>query len=112
MKITLTISVLLVTAGLAVYSCGGGETKPANDNTAATDPGAQLYKDNCVICHGEDGKAGMSGASDLSVSVLSAQNTIDVITNGRNTMRSFSSQFTKEEIAAIADHVMSLRAHQ
>lgn len=106
MKSFIAISVLVLVVGTAVYSCGGG-SEQAKSITA--DPGAQLYNDNCVVCHGVDGKAGMTGATDLSTSVLSHENTVGVITSGRNTMRPFGSQFAKDEIEAIAKYVESLR---
>jgi mono/diheme cytochrome c family protein len=108
MKSFLILSSFLLILGTAVYSCGGSD-KQTKTEAVAADPGAQLFTDNCVVCHGEDGKAGMSGATDLSSSVLSHDNTVAVITNGRNGMRPFGSQFTKEEIEAIAKHVESLR---
>lgn len=97
---------------MLVYSCGGGESVQTPEKAPASEAaasGAQLYSDNCVICHGQDGKAGMSGATDLSTSVLSHENTVDVIANGRNGMRAFSNQFSKEEIEAVAKHVETLR---
>jgi cytochrome c6 len=114
MKIFISLCAVVLTITMVVYSCGGSGTTTGS-GTGSDDPkeavvsGAQLYMDNCVICHGQDGKAGMSGATDLSVSVLSHANTVDVITNGRNAMRAFSNQFSKEEIELIAKHVESLR---
>lgn len=94
-----------------VYSCGGSgsNTQTTTGEPAAVASGAQLYSENCVICHGQNGKAGMSGATDLSTSVLSHEATVNVIANGRNGMRAFSNQFSKEEIEAVAKHVESLR---
>lgn len=109
MKSFLMVSVLVLAVGTAVYSCSGSGTSGVETDMNTTNDGAQLYSDNCVVCHGTDGKAGMAGATDLSVSVLSHENALSVITNGRNTMRAFGSQFTKEEIEAIAKHVESLR---
>ena len=54
------------------------------DNSAMA--GSEIYAKNCVSCHGEDGKKGFSGASDLSKSVLSADEAKAVISNGRNGM--------------------------
>jgi mono/diheme cytochrome c family protein len=54
------------------------------DNSAMA--GSEIYAKNCVSCHGEDGKKGFSGASDLSKSVLSTDEAKAVISNGRNGM--------------------------
>lgn len=114
MKLRLIIPVLVLATGIAIYACGGNDSateNPAGNSAEGTKAvsGVQLYTDNCMVCHGVDGKAGMSGATDLSTSVLSHESTMDVITNGRNGMRPFGSQFSKEEIEAIAKHVESLR---
>ncbi len=108
MKILIAISVFVLAVGTLVYSCGGSSNSTEGQNVVAGS-GGQLYNDNCLVCHGADGKAGMSGATDLSTSVLSHEHTVAVITSGRNTMRPFGSQFTKEEIEAIAKYVESLR---
>ena len=113
MKAVVALLTLVIATGILVYSCGGSESGTNNDSvngsTPATVSGAQLYNDNCVVCHGQDGTAGMSGATDLSKSVLSHDNVVAVITNGRNAMRAFGSQFSKEEIEALAKHVESLK---
>ena len=112
MKNFISLGVMSCLVGMMIYSCGGSEGNSNADTSGGKTvsiSGSELYMDNCVVCHGVDGTAGMAGASDLSKSVLSHQNTVDVIANGRNTMRAFSSQFSKEEIEAIAKHVESLR---
>lgn len=112
MKIFVALCSLSLLVGILIYSCGGSEVNTKTDssgNAPVAISGSQLYMDNCVVCHGVDGKAGMSGATDLATSVLSHQNTVDVIANGRNGMRAFSNQFSKEEIEAIAKHIESLR---
>jgi mono/diheme cytochrome c family protein len=112
MKIFVAVCFAVLVVGTIAYSCGGSEVNTKTDNEEGTNAvvsGSQLYMDNCVVCHGQDGKACMTGSTDLSTSVLSHTNTVDVITNGRNGMRAFSSQFSKEEIEAIAKHVESLR---
>lgn len=107
MKKIFSVLVLCVVAILHSTSCGNSDKGTAGSTDVVS--AEQLYADNCMICHGKDGTAGMSGATDLSTSVLSHTNTVDVITNGRNTMRAFSGQFSKEEIEALAKHVESLR---
>ncbi|HTF03681.1 MAG TPA: cytochrome c [Bacteroidia bacterium] len=109
-KLFFVFAMLWVPATL-VYSCSSsGGTKPERTETSkAPIFGSQIYSDNCVICHGKDGKAQMSGATDLSTSVLSHDATLDVVTNGRNGMRGFGSQLTKEEMDAVVKHIESLR---
>lgn len=110
MRIYFFIPVFLLVCGMVVYSCGennGGQAQTSSETNAPPN-GAQIYKDNCVVCHGADGKAGISGASDLSKSTLPHAQVVGVITNGRNGMRSFK-ELTKAEIEAVAWYVETLR---
>jgi mono/diheme cytochrome c family protein len=99
-----------VIAAIGFAACGNAasssETTSANAKALS---GEQVYNDNCVICHGVDGKAQMAGATDLSTSVLTPESASNVIANGRNGMRSFATQLTKDEIDAVVKHIESLR---
>lgn len=79
----------------------------ASENTALS--GADLYVKNCAVCHGNDGKKGLSGSSDLSTSTLDYTSLVDVITNGRKIMPPFKASLKAHEIEAIAKHVESLK---
>ncbi len=78
-----------------------------SENTALS--GADLYVKSCAVCHGNDGKKGLSGASDLSTSTLDYTSLVDVITNGRKIMPPFKTTLKAHEIEAIAKHVESLK---
>jgi mono/diheme cytochrome c family protein len=98
------ISIALSATILA--SCGGSNTDKKSDAPLS---GEQVYMQNCITCHGVDGKAQMAGATDLSVSTLTAEQSAAVITNGRNGMRSFSNELSKDEIDAVVKHIQTLR---
>jgi len=78
------------------------ETKPSID--AAT-----LYDQKCALCHGKDGKLGLAGAADLSMSVLSTQQKVNMITKGQGAMPSFAGQLSEAEIKAIVKEVNKLK---
>lgn len=107
MKKYLLTGITLVLCGVAVFSCGGNSEAAKKESKGAVN-GEQIYADNCVICHGKDGKAGMSGATDLSTSTLPHEGAVHVVTHGRNGMRPFT-ELTKEEIEAVVSHVETLR---
>lgn len=90
-------------------SCGQGTDSTTDSQTEVT--GAQLYSENCVICHGADGKAGIAGATDLSMSKLSADSIGHFIMNGKKSMPPFSFLFEedKEALNRVVEHVQSLR---
>ena len=71
--------------------------------------GIDIYSQYCVSCHGENGKKGLSGAKDLSLSVLSEQEAIDIITNGKNNMMGYKSYLSQEQIKDVTSHIQSLR---
>lgn len=105
-------SLFILTAGLllAVSSCGESP-KPENSTATENAPpdGEKLYASKCMVCHGNDGKAGIGGASDLSMSLLDKAASIQIITNGRKAMRAFSSELTPAEIEAVAGYIQSLK---
>lgn len=86
-------------------ACSNNPT--ASENTALS--GTDLYIKNCAVCHGNDGKKGLNGASNLSASTLDYDSIVNVITNGRKIMPPFKASLKKQEIEAIAKHVESLK---
>lgn len=71
--------------------------------------GQKIYSDNCAKCHGDDGKAGVLGASDLSVSTMDAAARTEIVKNGKNgTMPAFNSQLSSEQIDAVVGYIGTL----
>ena len=72
--------------------------------------GEELYEARCIVCHGIDGNAGLSGASDLSMSKLKDLEIRNVIEDGRNSMPAFKSIIESEEtLNETIEFVKSLR---
>jgi cytochrome c553 len=83
-KILAALSLLCITAsfGLAeVYK----NHKLVVNNTGITDI-RTLYKNNCALCHGANGDAGINGSKNLIITTLKESEIIDIIRNGKNTM--------------------------
>lgn len=69
-----------------------------------------LFESNCSSCHGCDGTLGISGAKDLSLSQLKADEIKDRIQNGKNGMPSFEGLIQEgEQMDSIVSYVISLR---
>jgi mono/diheme cytochrome c family protein len=68
-----------------------------------------IFTLKCASCHGADGKLGVSGAKDLSISILSDIELKDIISNGKNGMPSFGSSLSLEEQNEIIKYVKTLR---
>ena len=106
---------------LAVFliACSGTEKEKAStEPTAAAKPakkkidGAKIYKTYCVTCHGIYGDMGGSGAFDLTVTELTLEERIEVITKGRNLMTPFENLLSPEKIKAVAEYVDELKKNK
>lgn len=111
-KILAALSLLMITGsyGLGeVYHKKKGIAKDAGAAIASTD-GKTLYEANCKSCHGDDGKAGLAGAKDLSVTVLDIAAMKEIILHGKGVMPAAS--VNDEQATAIAEYVDgSLKGH-
>jgi mono/diheme cytochrome c family protein len=90
MKNYFIVAAVLFVPGIIMYSCSGNSTETDQAGTTQVVSGAEIYKSNCVICHGQDGKAQLAGATDLSKSTLTHDAAVHVVTHGRNGMRGFT----------------------
>lgn len=82
------------------------ESKNANQIT-----GKALYENNCIQCHGTDGKLGNSGATDLSKSVLSDEESKNRIRNGLNAMPPMAEVLGSESnIDSVVQYIKSFRS--
>ncbi|OON67747.1 GNAT family N-acetyltransferase [Hymenobacter sp. CRA2] len=109
---------LTAAAALLVFLSACGESKaPATDApappaavaTAAIDPGKALFEQNCVLCHGPDGKRGLNGAHDLTKSNLNQMGRVYMVTNGLGKMPGFKGQLTPEQIEQVAAYSLTLK---
>ena len=80
------------------------ENKPFTESDAAN-----LYTVKCSSCHGSDGKLGLSGAKDLSISKLSDDQILQTIKMGKNVMPSFEESISVEQMKMLIPVVKSLR---
>lgn len=116
------IAVLFITSLLLLFSCGGDSPSTAsnadatNAAPASKKPVAQgntkgklIFKQYCVVCHGMDGKLAVSGAKDLSVSVLPIEERINQITNGKGLMTPYKDILSTDQIQAVSEYLVELR---
>lgn len=113
-KALAALSLLLITGsfGLAeVYHKKKGISKESENTTVASNDGKSLYEVKCTMCHGADGKLGMSGAKDLSVSILDNAAVKEIIIHGKGAMPA-SADVTEEQANSISEYVTSqLKGH-
>ncbi|MBL7910731.1 MAG: cytochrome c [Bacteroidia bacterium] len=104
-KMLAALSLLMITGSFGlgeVYHKKKGIAKEV-DTTIAANDGKALYEANCNLCHGADGKLGMSGAKDLTASVMDIAAIKEIITHGKGAMP--AAQVNEEQATAIAAYV-------
>lgn len=72
--------------------------------------GKKLFKLNCSVCHGIDGRLQANGSKDLTLSTLTRAERIVVVSKGRGVMTAFEKILTKEEIEKLVDYTISFKA--
>jgi len=82
-------------------------TKPAAE-TAAID-GAKIYKQNCELCHGPDGKLAANGSKDLTLTDFDLNERILQITKGKGTMMAYENILSLAEIRAVAKYTLTFK---
>ena len=110
-KVLAALSLLLITGsyGLAeVYT--KKKAIPKDSIIAAATDGASLYQANCVKCHGNDGKLGLAGAKDISVSTLTTDGIKEILTHGKGNMPA-ASQLNEAQIAMVTSYVQDNIMH-
>ena len=104
---------LLLALGL-LGACGSEEPtnerkrRPKPKKKVVTDLGEKLYKNKCVICHGIDGDLQFNGAKNIQESVLTLEDRINLINNGKGLMTPFKGILTEDEMKAVAEYSMKL----
>jgi uncharacterized membrane protein SirB2 len=101
-KVLATLSFFLIVVSFSLaYKA---KSAKAGDKIIALS-GKEIFEQKCMLCHGNDGKLGVGGAKDLSVTQLQHSGIVDIITNGKNTMAAYKETLTQEQIEAVASYI-------
>jgi cytochrome c6 len=92
--------------GIWIYACSKNER---SEKESATTEGLGIYKKYCLSCHGVDGRLGLNGSKDLTISKLTEAERIIQVTEGKNTMTPFKGILSPEEIKAVAAYTLTLK---
>lgn len=111
-------SLALISLMFLIYAYGISETKSPfmsdekkkvdTANVPIAEVGKKIYEEKCTLCHGSDGKLGLSGAKDLTQSTLTHDEKVALVMNGKNAMMSFKEQLTPEQVEAVVLYVEAL----
>ncbi len=109
-NIVVILSVGFLGLILVLVGCeGGGRAGAKKSVSASATPGEAVFKKYCVTCHGTKGNMGLNGAADLTISTLTTEETVEIITNGRKMMAPYKSILSAQEISQVTEHVLTLR---
>ncbi len=90
-----------------------GNQSQGEDNVPVSVDGAivgkRIYEQACISCHGKNGDACLSGAKNLQMSVLSREEQIHIIRNGKNTMPAYK-QLTDAQVNEVISYINGFRA--
>lgn len=104
------VALIVLSYGLAEMN-KKAKTGPKVDTSSISDPitaGKLIYTNSCVTCHGSDGKLNLSGAKDLSLTQLSAEEQKTAIRNGKNAMPGYK-DLSNEQLDAVVQYVATLK---
>jgi cytochrome c6 len=111
MVLGLNKSLILISSAL-IASCSSPSTDHyTNTSNEASISSKALYTLHCEACHGVDGKKGISGAADLSVSKINSKEIKYTILNGNEKgMMPYKEIITNPaEIDSLVSYVQTLR---
>jgi cytochrome c6 len=105
---------------LTLLSCSGKQQNEHTDVSTVTEikdlrksslaMGKELYMQNCIACHGTDGKMGMGGSADLTKSVMDTAEISEIINHGRKGMPAFKDILSDEDkVLSVTAFVLELR---
>lgn len=77
--------------------------------TSELPTGEELFKLNCLRCHGADGTKGFLGAKNLKKSFISDSAAVKRIQNGKGFMPSFRNKLTPDELNQVLLYIKGLR---
>ncbi|NBB88265.1 MAG: c-type cytochrome [Bacteroidetes bacterium] len=110
-----TSVMILIVMLLVGYQCTSSDsdkdTEAAEANLSPEErelvQGKRIFKNQCVNCHGLNGKMGFNGAKDLTETQLSFEERKILIAYGKGSMMAFKSILSPEEIHAVARYSMT-----
>ena len=109
-KVMAALSLVMITASFGLAEISHKKMVRADNTGIGMDDGKALYENTCASCHGSDGKLGLSGAKDLSATLLDAGAIKGIILHGKGMMP--AAQVNEQQATAIADYVNgTLKGH-
>lgn len=107
--VTVSLLAFILVYGLAEMKGFGPKKKVETvEGTDALVQAKAIYAQECVKCHGDNGKLGAMNAADLTATKLTTDEISQVIKNGKGVMPGFT-QYSDAEVKAISEYVLTLK---
>jgi cytochrome c6 len=103
------ILLIIGTPFLLFLACSSSDAHADGKGRKPADQGARLFSMHCTLCHGKDGTLGLNGAKDLTRSLLTKEEMLAIVTNGKGVMMPYKNALSKAELEAVVAHVRTLR---
>ncbi|MDB5284343.1 MAG: cytochrome c, mono- and diheme variant family [Bacteroidota bacterium] len=111
MLAALSVILIILAYGFAEMNKKAKAGGKVDTSTIAADPmavGKTVYSQSCINCHGADGKLGLGGAKDLSITQLSLDEQKAVIRKGKNAMPGYK-DLTDDQVNGVVEYLGTLR---
>ena len=104
---------LITLIAVVIVACGSeqeSKPEPKVEKKEFTDSQLNnMYKTQCSICHGMDGKMGYAGSKDLTQSEMNIAQRKAIIKYGKGQMTPFEGRLNDAEIEAMAKYLNKFR---
>lgn len=95
---------------LGLVGCSDSVENMDEKGTLTHVSGTKFYQQRCDVCHGPDGKLGVSEAKDLSKSTISDKQIEKIIKYGQGSMPPFEHAIESDStLIELVEHIKSLR---
>lgn len=110
-KLLATLSFILIVGSYGLAEIQKSSLKRAfkkdpivenSENTILT--GLTIYQKQCMVCHGENGDAGLAGAANLKICILSETDKYEIIVKGKGSMPKFS-HLSENQIKSVIAYI-------
>ncbi len=109
-KALATLSLLLIIGAYGMAEMSKKQKSTALESLSETSiNGKEIFDISCSPCHGDDGKLGLMGAPDLSVTTFNLKACVEIIKNGKGTMTPFDGALNDEQINSVAEYIETLK---
>ncbi len=94
---------------LLIFSCHNGDRSSQETGIKRIPKtGVAIFNENCKLCHGADGRLGLNGAKDLTISKMPINERFNIIAHGKNLMTPFGALLETAEIDSVAAYTLIL----